>query len=760
MYLQQRPNRRIRPLALRAILASVAIGALLPMTAAPAAAVTAAAVAQPIKTAGKATPVDSTSKHITYTGPWESTSSDADQSSSIRFLSSAGSATYTFTGTSVSWVTRLTPSAGTTLVSIDDAPVATVDGYAATPVYRHTLFTSDTLPAGEHTITLTHTGEKNPLSTGTNTIVDGFTVTDAPKPSPAPGKTPAPEPEDAPEAGPAPDSTPAPESADAPAADANAQAAPENRVPVGSYENTSSAISYSGDWRGLKSGSDSGGSSSYLNSKGSASISFTGTAVRWVSRVTPSSGIASVYIDGAKVASVDRYSKTTAYQQVVFERTGLSNTTHKMKIEWSGKANGSSSGKNVIIDSIVVPDVAAPAKPTGVNVYNSSGAVALTWNAVSDDLSRYRVYSVSSSGTYSLIGQTSKSVRSFKVVGVPSHTTLAYTVTAVDTSGNESGKATKDSVKTGVTPAGSYRYDNCPPATVTVRNATDLMKAVKAAKPGNVIKMAPGKYSGQMNLTAKGAAGKPIWLCGPRDAVIDGTGISKGKSPIQVSFSSHFIVTGMKATNALKGVTVRSSNNITVSDMLVESIGYEGIHLRSNTTDSVVVGNVVRKTGLLSAKYGEGVYIGSSDANWCELSDCKPDRSDRNAVVKNTISATSAELIEAKEGTTGGVIRGNTLTGTNAMSKTESWVMVSGNSWSVTANSGTDSRLHGYRMSSHVDGWGRGNLFASNRAAVNASGYGFKLYEADGPRTTGTLVSCSNSVSGAGSGFSNVSCTR
>lgn len=749
------------------MIASVAICAVFSVSAGTA--VAAPASAGSSSTAAQPTVASSSSEQIAYTGDWQSTSSTADTSSSIRYLSSTGSASYSFSGTSVAWITRLTPSAGTTAVSIDGTEVATVDGYAESTTYRNAIFTSETLVAGAHTLTLTRTGQKNPLSSGTNTIIDAFAVTDAPAPITAPTETSAPVEsappvETAPPVATTPPAADAPEPTDAPepieAAAVDASSVDASQAAVGSVENTSSSISYSGAWRSMSSGSDSGGSSSYLNSSGSASFAFTGTAVRWVSRVTPSSGIASVYIDGSKVADVDRYSSTTAYQKVVFQRTGLSNSSHTLKIQWSGKANPASSGTSVMIDSLIVPDVAAPAKPTGVVAYNTAGNVAVKWNPVASDVAGYRVYSVSSTGSNSLIGQVSKAQTTFTVLGVPSYTTQSFTVTAVDASGNESGKAWKGSVKTASTPAGSYRYANCPPSTVTVRNATELMKAVSAAKPGNVIRMAPGRYYGQMNLTANGVAGKPIWLCGPRDAVIDGTGITKGKSPIQVSFSSHLVITGMTATNALKGVTVRSSKNITVSDMLVESIGYEGIHLRSNTTDSVVVGNTVRKTGLLTARYGEGIYIGSSDANWCELSACQPDKSDRNAVVKNNISMTSAELIEAKEGTTGGVIRGNTMNGTDAMSQSESWVMVAGNGWSVTSNAGKDSRLHGFRLSAHVDGWGLGNLFASNAAAVNAPGYGYKLYEPNGSRSTRTLVSCSGSVDGASSGFSNVPCTR
>ena len=737
--------------------AAVAAGLLIgPLVAAPANAAAAPANAAATH-ANAAVPTESTSAtptligaasgDIAYEGAWHSTASALDQSASIRYLSSAGSASYTFTGTSVGWVTRLTSSSGISTVSIDGAVVATFDGYAATTAYRKLAYGTDSLAPGTHTITVTRTGQKNPASTGTNTIVDAFAVASAPVATP-----PA---TDAPEPVPAPDPSPAPE----PVATTDPVGAAES-ASVGVYENTSAAVKYSGAWRTMDSRSDSGGSSRYLNSTGSATFAFTGTAVTWLSRVTPASGIANVYLDGAK-STMDRYSSSTEYQKTVYSRTGLPNTSHTLTIEWSGTANPASSGKNVMIDALVVPDVAAPAKPAGLAASNASGNVALSWSAgTSTDVASYRVYSVSPAGAYSLIGQTARTRTSFTVLGVPAHSGQTYAVASVDKAVNESARSTTAHVTTGTTPAGSYRHDNCPAATVTVSNAKDLMSAVASAAPGAGIKMADGRYSGQLNLTAKGTASKPVWLCGSRGAVIDGGGITNGKSPIQVSFSSHLVVTGMTATNALKGVTVRASDHVTISDMLVESIGYEGIHLRSNTTDSVVVGNTIRKTGLLKSLYGEGVYIGSSDANWCALTSCNPDKSDRNAVVGNTISLTSSEPIEAKEGTTGGLIRGNSMDGTGAMTHTEAWVMVSGNAWSVVDNSGTKSSLHGFRVNGATAGWGFGTLFADNTGEVDASGYGFKLYEVNGPGTSGTLVSCGNVMTGAAAGFSNVACTK
>ena len=120
----------------------------------------------------------------------------------------------------------------------------------------------------------------------------------------------------------------------------------------------------------------------------------------------------------------------------------------------------------------------------------------------------------------------------------------------------------------------------------------------------------------------------------------------------------------MTVRNAQKGISVNTSSFVTIADTRVENIGEEAIHLKNQTTDSTVVGNSIANTGLLTPKYGEGVYIGTSDSNWCAYTNCMPDASDRNSIIGNDITNTTAESIDAKNGTEDGTIAKNTLDGT------------------------------------------------------------------------------------------------
>ena len=64
------------------------------------------------------------------------------------------------------------------------------------------------------------------------------------------------------------------------------------------YEENDPDIVYTGNWRQMAADSDSGEEAIYLNSPGTASLTFTGTEVSWISRTSPTSGKNNVYIDG------------------------------------------------------------------------------------------------------------------------------------------------------------------------------------------------------------------------------------------------------------------------------------------------------------------------------------------------------------------------------------------------------------------------------------------------------------------------------
>ena len=290
--------------------------------------------------------------------------------------------------------------------------------------------------------------------------------------------------------------------------------------------------------------------------------------------------------------------------------------------------------------------------------------------------------------------------------------------------------------------------------TIPVATAAELRRALADARPGQTIVLRPGIYQGNFTATTSGTPGAPISLCGSRSAVLDGGDVRHGYV-VHLDRASWWRLSGFTVQNGQKGVVADGVTHDLVTGLLVHSIGDEGIHLREFSSDNVVSHCVVRQTGLRKAFFGEGIYVGSAHHNWCKYTGCRPDTSDRNVIAYNDIADTTAENIDIKEGTTGGTIVGNHLDGTGmATSAATAWVNVKGNHWTITGNFGTSSEGDGFQVHQVYPGWGLGNVFSHNHAAVHGPGYGIYVQN----RRLGTVVSCSNVVTSAVAGFSNDAC--
>ena len=116
-------------------------------------------------------------------GAWTTISSGqagAAMSGDSAVLSNAtgATATFTFSGTGVSWIGLPCEICGIANVSIDGAPVATVDTFAPSrPATSQPVFATSGLGAGGHTLVIEMTGTQNPSSGGAYVVVDAFDVT-------------------------------------------------------------------------------------------------------------------------------------------------------------------------------------------------------------------------------------------------------------------------------------------------------------------------------------------------------------------------------------------------------------------------------------------------------------------------------------------------------------------------------------------------------------------------------------------------------
>jgi hypothetical protein len=278
----------------------------------------------------------------------------------------------------------------------------------------------------------------------------------------------------------------------------------------------------------------------------------------------------------------------------------------------------------------------------------------------------------------------------------------------------------------------------CPAPNVRVTTAEELTAALRAAKPGTSILLADGVYTGSFLAATSGTAGSPIWLCGGPGAVLDGGGINEDYV-LHLNGVAFWRVVGFTARNGQKGVVADATANSIIQGLDVHDIGDEAIHLRASSTSNAVLNNLVHSTGLRKPKFGEGIYIGSAESNMRQYSPPDgPDRSDFNVIAGNTIRNTSAESIDIKEGTSGGLVRGNTFDGTG-MTGADSWVDVKGNGWTIENNTGANSPADGFQTHQIIDGWGTRNTFRNNVVGSGVPGLGINLAP-----IRANLIACNN----------------
>ena len=304
----------------------------------------------------------------------------------------------------------------------------------------------------------------------------------------------------------------------------------------------------------------------------------------------------------------------------------------------------------------------------------------------------------------------------------------------------------------GAVPAGDRV--RCPAATVTVSSAAQLEAALAAARPGAVIALADGSYDGAFVARASGTATQPIWLCGSRAAVLQGRGVEDGYA-LHLDRAAHWRLVGFSVRNAQKGVMADGTTGTRIQDLLIEQIGDEALHLRAGSSRNVVLDNTIRRTGLRRAEFGEGIYVGSAQSNWETYGDGGPDRSDANRVQGNDISQTTAEAVDIKEGTTGGLLLDNTFDGAGTTAA-DSWVDVKGNDWTVQGNTGRNAVKDGFQTHRILDGAGDANTFRANVALDSGSGVDVYVHK---PKLTRNTVLCDNRGPGDRPATSNVPCS-
>jgi hypothetical protein len=269
--------------------------------------------------------------------------------------------------------------------------------------------------------------------------------------------------------------------------------------------------------------------------------------------------------------------------------------------------------------------------------------------------------------------------------------------------------------------AGLWRADG---GTFRVTNAFELHVALANATPGTQIELAAGTYFGNFSINRSGAPERQIVLRGNANAVIDGTTIASGVGlTIQADY---WRIENLTVRNAKKGIVLdRASHNV-LEDVRVDQVGEEGIRLRRFSSNNMLTGCVIARTGLLRPGYGEGIYIGTALSNWATDTGGQPDRSDRNQVNRCTFGpGVSAENIDIKEGTSEGVLSSNIFDASaiSGENYADSVVDLKGNAYLLTGNRVSPGQSHLRRVDVQVHhktgGWGYRNVFRDNHLRLD-----------------------------------------
>jgi parallel beta-helix repeat protein len=246
---------------------------------------------------------------------------------------------------------------------------------------------------------------------------------------------------------------------------------------------------------------------------------------------------------------------------------------------------------------------------------------------------------------------------------------------------------------------------------VDVATSAALAAALRDAQPGDQIRLADGVYRGAFQIAASGSAAAPIALCGSRAAIID-AGSRLRDYGLHLK-ANHWVLAGFTIRNALKGLVADSANHNLLYGLEVHTVGHEGIHLRSGSSDNIVEQAWIHDTGQIKSEFGEGIYIGSAVSNWEANGASGPDASDRNRVVGCLLGPNiAAEGIDIKEGTSGGEVAGSIFV-TQKYAAADSWIDLKGNDYRIIDVRGIRPTSGSFKQPVTVQtilaGWGERN---------------------------------------------------
>ena len=240
--------------------------------------------------------LEQTAGAVTY-GGWVRASLHAALAGAVRRSATVqDSSSYGFTGTAASWIGFTGPASGRASVGIDGKPPRVIDLYAANQTRKVVAFSG--LTAGRHTIRVVVLHTRNPKSSGFAVTGDGFAVGNK------------------------------------------------------RFDDAANAVGYD-SWVGLSDPAASGGSYRTSGTAGArVSVTFSGSAISWITATGPAAGQADVVIDGVDQGVVDLYSTSQHWR--VPKAYQVTAGQHLLQVTVLGTHSSAATGSAVVVDAFTV----------------------------------------------------------------------------------------------------------------------------------------------------------------------------------------------------------------------------------------------------------------------------------------------------------------------------------------------------------------------------------------------------------------------
>ncbi len=108
---------------------------------------------------------------------------------------------------------------------------------------------------------------------------------------------------------------------------------------LSAVQDTSGRISYTRAWKRASAGQAYGNTIHVVSRAGAtARFTFTGRQVAWAASRLPGRGVARIYLDGERVATVNLHSSTKMHRRIVFARVWSNSAEHRLTIVCAGTA--------------------------------------------------------------------------------------------------------------------------------------------------------------------------------------------------------------------------------------------------------------------------------------------------------------------------------------------------------------------------------------------------------------------------------------